>query len=242
MHLIKFFLFGSLIVLGAVGVHAQNDSVSNPNRGTIKIKRPDRNAYCKIQADYFVYTKQSEAPKVGKLKNGLIYFKKDNKLKNDGEPGNPRPIFSGASFIGSDKLKGDGPVTDTTTSIPNNEPDYSEYFTDTVHYSYDYNSDRSDTVQLRVVVDKKGKYIYSYATKQDSLNIVGQKCMEALTTVKYWYPAYLTKAKRTRSWQQRVYKKKNAYAEIILTIVVSSNSFEFNDSEIFEVKQTEGKQ
>ena len=226
MPLIKFFLLSAVIVLSAVGVQAQNDSVSNPNRGTIRIKRPDKNAYCKVQADYFVYTKQNDAPKTGKLKNGLIYFKRDNKMKNEGEPGNPRPIFSGASFINSDKLKTDGPVTfDSATSFPNNEPDYSEYFTDTVHYSYDYNSDKYDTIQLRVSVNKKGKYTYSYGTKQDSLNIVGQKCMEAMTTVKYWYPAYVTKVKHRR-FGQGSYRKKNAYAEIILTIVVSSNSFE----------------
>ena len=231
MRLIKVVLL-TVIVLSAVGVRAQNDSVFNANRGTIKIKRPDRNAKCKVQADYFVYTKQGDTPKTGKLKNGLIYFKKDNKMKNEGELGNPRPIFSGGDVIYR---------SDTSINRPdNNEPDYSAYFTDTVHYSYDYNSDKYDTIQLRISVDKKGKYIYTYGTKQDSLNIVGQKCMEALTTVKYWYPAYVTKVKERR-WRQGSYKKKNAYAEIILTIVVSSNSFEFSDSEIFEVSDNKAQ-
>ena len=238
MRLIKVVLLTG-IVLSAVGVRAQNDSVFNPNRGTIKIKRPDRNAKCKVQADYFVYTKQGDTPKTGKLKNGLIYFKKDNKMKNEGEPGNPRPIFSGTNLFDSYKPKTDSP-NDTATIYGYEPPDYSTYFTDTVHYSYDYNSDKYDTIQLRISVDKKGKYIYSYGTKQDSLNIVGQKCMEALTTVKYWYPAYVTKVKHG-VFRQGSYKKKNAYAEIILTIVVSSNSFEFSDAEIFQENETKGK-
>ncbi|MEW6470357.1 MAG: hypothetical protein AB1458_15690 [Bacteroidota bacterium] len=232
---IKFWLIG-VIVLGVMRAQAQDDSVF-VNRGTIVIRKPGNEAYCKVQADYFIYTK-GNGPKIGKLKNGLIYFKKDNRIMGESMPGNPRPVFIKGKVA---KGKGDSIPTDipevNDAYLP--EPDFSGYFTDTIHYSYEGKSPRYDTIQLRVSVDKKGKFSYRYGTKQDSLSIVGQKCMEALSTIKYWQPAYMTSARKRRG--ETVFKRKKAYSEIILTIVVSPDSFELSDPGIFEVNETDGE-
>src|SRR5688572_30779035 len=124
-----------VFTLICIRANSQGDTltVSSSNRGTIKVRKPGKNIYCKVQADYFVYTKQGDGPKVGKLKNGLVYFKRNNKIKNDGEPGNPRPIFSGTAINKTEKPKTDGPTQSDSVISLYSEADYSAYFTDTVH-------------------------------------------------------------------------------------------------------------
>lgn len=177
--------------------------------------------FIQVENEYAVYQEKGGAPRLGKIKGSRLKYIKSKDLRSFGmNEENPIPI-SGRNLTNKTEV----PYTETRPVFTDTIWDISKYLADTIHLD-NWKSGRPDTIQLKVVIDKKGNYKYSFASRQDSLDPLGAKCMEALTTIRKWQPAHVYSL---ADGQKKDPKKKSAYSEILMTIVVNAGKKEEDD-------------
>jgi hypothetical protein len=213
-----------VLLLTALQAGAQADS---SGRGTIRISRPDIRAIVSATAEYAVYLKKSDAPKFGKIKGSRLKYIKSKDLRSFGQnEENPMPVVDKLYFS---KEKGpriirqtDLPYDTIALGLGDTLVDLLDYFSNTIVYWYKFrDAPAVDTVQLRIIIDKKGKYVYRFGAKTDSLNRTGGKCMEGLTSIRKWQPAHVFRSATNNKKMKRI----RAYSEILLTVVLTSEDF-----------------
>jgi hypothetical protein len=214
-----------VLFLAALQAGAQADS---SGRGTIRISRPDIKAIVSASAEYAVYLKKSDAPKFGRIKGSRLRYIKSKDLRSFGQnEENPMPVIDKLYFS---KEKGpriirqtDLPYDTVALGLGDTLVDLLDYFSSTVVYWYKFrDAPAVDTVQLRILIDRKGKYVYRFASKADSLNRTGGKCMEGLTSIRKWQPAHVF---RTSDRKTNKSRRIRAYSEILLTVVLTTEDF-----------------
>jgi hypothetical protein len=225
-----------LLVLATVPVLAQRDTSAH---GTIHISRPGIKAHVSVSAEYAVYLHKSDAPRLGTIRGSRLKYIRSGDLQSFGQ-NEEKPM----AMIDKVILGKTGPPVIRKTEMPNDTVtgyrmgdslvDIPEFLAQHIQYTYKFkDAPAVDTVQLRIMINKRGHYAYSFVGRADSLSRTGPRCMEGLTLVHKWQPAHVFYA-RTGPRQPRRIK---AYAEILLTIVLTTEDFPGPD----EVTKKEGE-
>jgi hypothetical protein len=205
--------------LGCKWAAAQGDSAFVTS--TIHVSKPELIAHVEVSEEYAVFLKTSDAPKLGHISHSKQKYIKSKDLRSYGQnEENPEPVLGTAlkkkNGIIAQKIEGDSIGYTLRDSIT----DLSNYLSTHIRYFFkDKYTHNTDTLQLKIAIDKKGKYIYHFASRADSLNEAAPKCMQALTEIKKWKPAHVGRVndrKRT--------KTKKAYSEILVTIILSTEN------------------
>jgi hypothetical protein len=230
--LLVLFLFSGLFV------SAQLDTAAH---GTIRVSKPDIKAFVLVTVEYAVYLNKSDAPRLGKIKGSQLKYIKSKDLRSFGQnEENPMPLIDKSYYSKSRPViirKTDMPYDSVPiTRMGDSLVELLDYLKENIHYSYKFKEAPAiDTVQLRVMIDKRGKYHYLFAGRQDSLSRTGPKCMEGLTLVHKWQPAHVF---RMKDGKNKDPKRIKAYSEILLTIVLTTE--DLGDTDEVSKKQEPG--
>lgn len=190
---------------------------------TIHVAKPMKKAYVEVSQEYAVFMSDNDAPKLGSIKGSKLKYIKSKDLRSFGQnEENPEPIINAIYFKNKKDtaIVSDGP---RNYYIRDSIADLSTYLEGRTIFTFPPEANRIDTIQLKVVLDKKGKYRYNFASKNDSLNEGGAKCMEALTSINKWQPAHVFRSRKGNS--QRKPKRLKAHSEILITVVLSPYNF-----------------